>query len=403
MNTAHFIAKHIRKASKGSFSRIAMNLAITSISIGIAVLLIALSVLGGFKRVISDKIYNFDSHIQITQIPDYREAFPLKEENRHLKNILSQPEIKHVSKYVTQLGIIQYQNELEGVEIKGVGKDFSVAKFNRNLIEGRFIDFNNPNEVVVSQRLATKLNIAVNDTVLFNVLGEKRVKHEWLYVKGIYATGLEDIDNKKVIGNIRLTQKMHHWDSIYFEGLDLDIHNIDSLSNHFEKIENLCIRTLELEARSIENRYYAVFDWLEIISANVNFLFVIVFIIVFVNIFSIVLVIIMERSSMIGILKALGANNRLIGRSFYSLMMLVTTKSILIGNVIMLALYLIQTQTHFIPLDPETYYMSYVPMNWDWSSFVLINIGTVIVISLIVIFPVLIISSIRPIKAIKFE
>lgn len=401
MNVSYYIGKRIRFAQKGSFSRISSNLAIISISLGIVVLLVSMAVLGGFKQVIVDKVYNFDADITLTKIDNFKHSDPISLDDEIIKEVQSLPSVKRTYNFANILGILQFNDEIEGVGLFGIDSTFDAESFQSNYFEGEFLSFQDKSEILISKYLANRLHIKVGDEVLFNILGNKGVRHRYLKVKGIYKTDIEEVDKKKVIGDINMVRRLYRWTPDKVEGIKIDLNEGFELVPSEYEINNLV--DYDMVTVNIEMEYFALFDWLKIISGNVNFLIIIVFAIVFLNITSIVLILIMERSNMIGVLKAIGANNKTVRRVFVVVVARITIISLLIGNGISIGFCLVQHYLKLIPLNSENYYMDSVPIMWDWGSFVGVNLSMVSLITLIVFIPTLVISSISPIKAIKFE
>lgn len=401
MNVSYYIGKRIRFAQKGSFSRISSNLAVISISLGIVVLLVSMAVLGGFKKVIVDKVYNFDADITLTKVENFKHSDPISLDEEQIKEVQALPSVKTTYNFANILGILQFNNEIEGVGLFGIDSTFDAKRFTSNYFEGDFLSFDDKSEILVSKYLANRLDIKVGDKVLFNILGNKGVRHRYLKVKGIYRTDIEEVDKKKVIGDINMVRRLYGWDSDKVEGVKIDLNEGYDLVETEDDINEMV--DYDMVTINIENEYFALFDWLKIISGNVNFLIIIVFSIVFLNITSIVLILIMERSNMIGILKAMGATNRLVRDVFVVVVERIMVISLLIGNGIAITFCVIQHYFKLIPLNAENYYMDCVPIMWDWYSFIGVNLSMISLISIIVFIPTIIISSISPIKAIKFE
>lgn len=388
-------------SKEGAFSRVATRLAVICIAAAVLVLIMAFAVLGGFRKVITEKVYHFDAHLTAEKIDHFKFSNPLQSTDSIITEITSLPYVSQVNSYATLLGIIQYEDELEGVVVYGVDTNFLVHKFQSNIIDGRFPDLKNKKEIIVSSYLSNRLNINTGDTVLFNVLEDDRVRHRWLIVTGIYETNLEEIDKKKVIGSIDLVRKFYRWKNNEIEGIAIDLHDTDSLQYALNQIDQIV--DIDTRVDNIEDRYFMLFDWLEIISSNVVFLIVIVSVIVFINVTSISLVLVMEKTSTIGLLKALGASEPLLGSVFLKLLMNIGIRGVLLGNALALIISALQFYFKILPLDPENYYMEYVPINWSFLHYILINLGMFTLLTIVVLVPLIVINQISPAKAVKFE
>lgn len=402
MNTAQFIVKRLNQKNKGSFSRTVSAMAVISVGIGIMVLLIAFAVLGGFKETIKDKIFSFDSHIELSKVDVGDGVINPASVSSPLYNTLKRIEgVKSVSAYSSIVGIIQANEEIEGVTIKGVNEDFDTVRFLPQLVNGQFIDFSHQDEVLVSNKLAQTLELETRDTILFNVLDGKRVRHRLLRIAGIYETGLEDIDKKLVIGNQRMVQKLYKWDSTQVQGFEVTLLDPQRLDYFFDLIYEMM--DYDFAIQKITTKYFNVFDWLEVIHQNVNFLIVLVFFIVLFNIIAIMAILIMERITMIGMLKAMGATPFDIIKVFWLMGIRLLLRGLILGNVVGLGFCFLQDMFHVIPLDPINYYMSFVPIRWDWSMILLVNLGAVLTVATMVLLPSLYVTRVTPIKSIKFD
>ncbi len=403
MNTAFFIAKKLNVKSKNSFSRTVSVMAVISITIGISVLILSFAVLSGFKAKIKEKVFNFDAHIQVSKTSSAVDiVIPFSKELPFYERIQTYPGVAHVNTYAYKMGILQNNQEVEGVTLKGVGATFDSTNFRKHLKQGRFINFDHRNEIVLSEQLSKVLQAELGDTILFNLLEGKKIRHRKLRICGIYNTGLEDIDKKTVLTNIALIQRLNRWDSVFVEGVEIRVQDPDKLHEFaFDIRDNLMEYDMWMEL--ITSKYYSVFEWLEVINQNVNFLIVMVFVIIFFNMIAVMSILIMERISMMGLLSAIGADHWLIVKIFWHVGVRLIIRGVVWGNLVGLGLVSIQYFTHWFPLDPQNYYMEYVPVQWDWDIIALVNISAIVTISFMVFFPTVVLSRVSPLKAIKFE
>lgn len=410
MDLYYFISKRINKGKKGSFSATVSGIAVISISVGLFVMIISFSILEGFRNRIQDKIFSFGSHLQITKhdkAKSYNEA-PLTLNSDLFKHPEKIPEIDHIQAVSHNLGLLRKKDndEFTGAILKGIGKDFDTLRFADNIVEGRFIRLNTTsgnswsNEVLVSRRIADKLNIRLEDKVYMFFI-KKDVLTRPLVVKGIYETGLEEFDELIILGDMRLNQSLNQWGDSLVGGYEIFVKDFSNLDPAYEKVFDAMDTDMQVEV--ISDKYIQIFDWLTLLDRNVViFLFLILFVACF-NMVSTLFIMIMERTNMIGLLKALGATNKQIKTIFFYNGIGIIVKGMLIGNLVGLGFCALQYYTNFIPLDPENYYMNTVPIEWNWMVIAGLNILTFILISLVLILPILVISNIKPIKAIKFD
>lgn len=412
MNLPYFISKKISKAENKSFSATINKIAVASIALGLATMLVSFLILGGFQRVITNKIFTFNGHIQVTK---YSLDNSMKEEPILLNNPLIQhPEqydfIEHIQVFGHTAGLLQTENEVYGAFIKGVGQNFDSLRFKDNLLEGSFIRFpdgddTNPNsystDVLISRRIATTLQLNVGDNVRMLFVDPPQYRVRKLHIRGIYNTGIEEFDEQMIIGDIGLVRRINQWPDSLVGGIEIYLKDYDRMAEAETQLQNDLDYDLFVE--KIGDKYVQMFEWLDLINNNVIiFLALILFVACF-NIVSILLILIMERTQMIGILKALGARNRQIRKIFRYNGVLLIVRGMMIGNLIGIGFGLVQYFFRLIPLDPENYYMDYVPIHWDLLAILGLNLLTFMIVVLVLNIPTMIILRINPIKAIRFD
>jgi lipoprotein-releasing system permease protein len=347
----------------------------------------------------------------------YSEA-PLTINSYLYQNFDSIQGIAHIQAVSHNLGLLKKRNseEFTGAILKGVGRDFDIERFRTNIIEGEFIEFKNDtveviegdtikklqwsDQILVSKKIADKLELETGDKIYMFFM-----KHDVLIrpltVKGIYETGLEEFDELMIIGDIRLNQSLNKWADTLVGGYEIFVKDYDKLDQTYEEVFDAMDPDMQIE--NIRDKYIQIFDWLTLLDRNVViFLFLILFVACF-NMISILFIMIMERTNMIGMLKALGASNKQIQTIFFYNGIQLIIKGLLIGNLIALGFCALQYYFNIIPLDPQNYYMSTVPVEWNWLAFAALNILTFILVGLVMIVPIMVISNIKPIKAIKFD
>lgn len=405
MNLPYFISKRIHQTSSNSFSSAIYGIAVASIAIGVAIMLISYLILGGFQDTIKDKIYSFGSHLQITKYT-FGNSFqedPITKNTTIYQNPDSIGFIEHVQEFSHKGGLLKTDTEVQGVVFKGIGVSFDTSRFSNNMIAGRFLRFNDStysNEVVLSKKIADKLFLKVGDEVIMYFI-QNPPRFRKLTVTGLYDTGLEDFDDRVIIGDIALVQRLNDWPDSLVGGYEIFIKDVKKMDAAEEKLQS--IAPYDMYVEKISDKYLQIFDWLSLLNRNVViFLSLILFVASF-NMISILLILIMERTQMIGILKAIGATNSQIRNIFIYNGMLMILKGLVIGNAIGLGFGFLQKQFKFIPLDPENYYMSFVPISWDWTVIIILNIITFITVTLVLLIPTIIIARINPIKAINFD
>ena len=406
LNLSRFISKRISGEKVESFSSTIHKIAVASIMLGLAAAIVSFLIMKGFQETVKERIYSFSGHIIITKfsMSNSMEETPLDINIDLYKNYKQLGYVRHIQEYAHKAGLIKTEDEVLGVVLKGVGKSFDSAAFKSNIIDGRFIHFPDSgysNEVLLSKVIANKLNVGVGDAITIHFF-QNPPRLRRLTVAGIYETNLSEyFDGKIVIGDIRLIARLNNWADSVAGGLEVfvkDVNNIDFAGQSIaEKID------YDLNIEPISNKFIQVFEWLNLLSRQVNILLIIILIVVCVNMISIILILVMERTQMIGMLKALGANNKLIRTIFLYNGINLIVKGLLLGNSLGLALCYIQYKFKLIKLNPEDYYMSFVPISWHWEIIVILNVLTFLVVTVVLLLPTAIISRISPIKAIRFD
>ncbi len=455
MNLSYFISKRIRHAEGNSFSSIIHKIAVASIAIGLAAAIISFLIMQGFQSAVKNKIYGFSNHLLITK---YTMSNAVEEQPFDFKiSLYTNPEqfefVQHVQEFSHKAGLIKTDTEVLGVVFKGIGKSFDVGSFSENLLEGKFIHFPDSgysNEVLLSRVIADKINAKTGDDVVIHFF-QNPPRFRRLTVSGIYETNLSDyFDSKLIIGDIRMVQRLNDWPPNEAGGLevrvDMNLYNSfslwhDDFSRHLVRVQEEIIDNpketnkffgsiaamldykfdfdkvaMEESARSIgesmdydlyletvRDKYIQVFEWLDLIKRQVKILLVVILVVVCVNMISVILILVMERTQMVGILKAMGAQNGFIRSVFLYNGMNLIAKGLFFGNMVGLGLCFLQDRFKFISLNPRDYYMEYVPIQWSWGTVVLLNIIIFVTVLLVLLIPTRFITRINPIQAIRFD
>ena len=406
MNLSYFISKRISREQKEGFSSTIHKIAVVSIGIGLGAAIVSFLIMNGFQETIKNRIYSFSGHLIITKfsMSNSMEETPLDVNVELYNNYQKLGFVRHMQEYAHKAGLVKTDDEVLGVVIKGVGKTYDTVSFQSNLIEGRFIHFPDSgyaNEVILSKAIAAKLNAKVGDLITVHFF-QNPPRFRRLMVTGIYETNLSEyFDGKVIIGDIRLIARLNDWADSVAGGLEVFVKDINRIDDAGMAMSQMIDYDLNIEP--VSSKYIQVFEWLNLLSRQVNILLVIILIVVCVNMISIILILVMERTQMIGMLKALGANDRLIRSVFVYNGVSLIIKGLLLGNAIGLGLCYIQYQFKFITLNPEDYYMSFVPISWHWEIVAMLNLLTFLVVTVVLLLPTAIISRISPIKAIRFD
>lgn len=406
MNLPYFISKRISSGENKSFSSTIHKIAIGSIGLGLAVMIVSFMILKGFQETVIGKIFDFSSHFLVTKYSygsSYEEP-PMNFNTALYNNYGDYEYIDHIQEYAHKAGLIKTDEDILGVVFKGVGTSFDKERFNDYMVEGEFIDFPETGyskDILISKSISDKLNLTIGDELIIHFFQDPPRSRK-LTVKGIYETNLSEYyDDRFIIGDINLIRRLNNWGGDIAGGFEVFIKDGYDL----DKAHDLLNSAIEHNqyAESTRDKFGQIFEWLNLIRRQVNIFLTIILFVVCINMISIILILIMERTQMIGTLKAIGSDNLLIRRIFsYSGIQLVI-KGLLWGNGIGIGFGLIQYFFEIIKLNPHDYYMKVVPIGWNWEMILLLNLLTFIIVSLILFLPTAIITRINPIKSIKFD
>jgi len=371
-------------------------------------MIISSGVLEGFKSKIREKIFSFGAHIQVSKY-DLKKSFEESPLNTQ-SNLYLYPDsvngIDYVQSYSNKPTLLRTEEDIMGVILKGIGHDFRNESFKKNIIEGQFIDLPDSGyskEIVVSRKIADRMNLGINDPVIliFSRTNYAAPTYRKLTVKGIYETGLEEFDEHFIIGDIQLIRKVNNWDDTLVGGYEIFVKDFSQIDQIAEGIFNYMDYDMQIE--KITDKYIQIFDWLKLLDRNVVIFLVLILLVASFNMVATLLIMIMERTNMIGVLKALGANNQQIQYIFIFSGARILSIGLLLGNVLGLGVCMLQYWFKIIPLDAENYYMNYVPIKFNWTMILGINLLTFITVTVVLLIPTYIISRMTPVKSIKFN
>lgn len=406
MNFEYFIAKRIiSKKQTGTFTRPIIRIAILSIILGLSVMIVSIAIVTGFQNEIRSKVIGFGSHIQVVNYDNNNslETSPVNRNADFIETIKSNPEIKHIQVFGKKAGIIKTDDQIEGVILKGIDKDFDWSFFKDKIIEGAALEITDSvksNDVMISKHLASKLKLKLDDDFLMYFIQDPPRMRKFRII-GIYETGLKELDEKFILGDIKHIQKLNNWDSSSVSGFEITIHDFDKLDEiAYFVYENI---GYNLDTRSIKDLYPQIFDWLELQDMNVIIILALMILVAGINMISTLLILILERTNMIGILKAMGTQNWSVRKIFLYNATYLIGKGLLWGNIFGIAVCLIQKHFEVIKLPQDSYYVDTVPINFDWINFLFVNLGTLAICLLMLIIPSYIITRVTPVKAIRFN
>jgi lipoprotein-releasing system permease protein len=406
LNLPYYIAaRYFKGNKKGTISKPMVNIAVLSIVISLAFMIIAVAVVTGFKQQIRDKVIGFNGHIQITafDLNTSYETSPIDRNNDFYKNAQTVPNIKHIQVYALKAGIAKTKNQIEGVVLKGVSTDYDWYFFKDKLIEGNIpgiSDTAKSNDIIISKALSSRLQVKIGEPmVMYFIQQPPRMRK--FNVSGIYQTGLEDLDKMYVIGDIGHVQKLNNWEENFVSGFEVLLHDSEKMEETAEYVLDEIDH--DLNAKTIRDIMPQIFDWLDLQDMNEIIILVLMSLVAGINMITALLILILEKARMIGLLKALGMNNRMVQKVFLYKAAMLIGKGLLIGNIIGIGICLIQLQFGFFTLDETSYYLKYVPINLQILNIIMLNIATFAVCMFMLLIPSAIISKISPVKAIRFS
>lgn len=414
MSLSLFIARRLYRDSDAGkqVSRPAVLIALIGVAIGLAVMIITVSVIVGFKNEVRDKVVGFGSDIQITNSDAARsyETRPVVVNDSLISILSSYPEVKHVQRYSTKPGMIKTTEDFQGMVLKGIGPEFDPTFFQKHLVEGelpQFSDTASSNKVVISKALATKLKLKLGDKIDTYYI-QDNVRARRLQIAGIYQTNFSEYDKLFLLTDIYLVNRLNNWQPEQVSGAELQVNDygrleettyeiaadMDGLTDKYS--EDYCVR-------NVEQLNPQIFTWLDILDVNIWVILILMAGVAGFTMVSGLLIIIIERTSMIGVLKSLGADNTTIRKVFLWFSVFLIGKGMMWGNAIGLAFYFLQKWFGLFKLDPETYYMDTVPVSFNILLFLLLNIGTLLASVLMLVAPSYLITRIQPASSMRYE
>lgn len=410
MRLSLFVARRIAFNRSSSFSKFIINIAVIATAISVAVMILAVALVNGFQQVIQQKIFSFWGHIHITQYQPnagpLTEQVPFQADSNMVRQLKQVNGIVTINAYATKSAIIKAEKDLEGVIFKGVDRNYNWKNIHQFLQQGAPIHYNDSSyapEVIISASLAKELQLKLNDPLIvyFIQRAGQPPRARKLTVTGIYKTGIEEYDKTYIIGDLELIRKLNNWENGSVGGYEI-------FTNNFNNIQSIGTNAYEvvpehLFLRSIEEIYPNIFAWLRLQNKNEVIILVIMSIVAIINMITAILILILERTNMIGIIKALGMRNSHIQEIFIYQAGYIILAGLLLGDLLGIGIAVLQKITGFFKLPEESYYMSVAAISLHWWEVALINIGVFITCLLVLIIPSLVTRRITPVKAIQFK
>lgn len=406
MNFPLFLARRISNKSNRTFSRLIVRVAIAGIMLGLTIMILAVAVLKGFKSEVIEKQRGFASDVIVFKF-DLNASYdntPMSLSDSVKREITSIPGVKSLQPFATKPGIIKTDDEIEGVVLKGIDSTYYQEFFRKIMVEGETLDFSDTDrtvpQILISSYLSRRLNLQVGDDFLMYFIQET-VRPRKFEISGIFNVGAEEIDQTYVIADLSIIQRLNQWKEETVGGYEVILDDFSQLEEKKDQIGNAL--PIDLRAMTISEYYPEVFQWLDLLDVNTEVILVLMVLVAVINMISALLIMILERTQMIGILKALGFSNNGIRKVFLYNSAYLIGYGLLLGNVLGLGLCYIQEKTRWIKLDEASYYVSYVPVSIGIQEIVFLNIGTLLICLLVLLVPSSLVSRISPVKAINFQ
>lgn len=410
MNVAAFIAKRVAFNQQKSFSRFVIRLSIAATIISVAVMILTLAFASGFQETISNKIFSFWGHVRVQNFEALKvsiaEETPILRNDSVINLKKHFPEIKTIQAYATKNAILKTSETIEGVMFKGIEKDYDFSNLQNFLVEGKWINFDDSsysNQINLSQSIAKSLKLKVNDQLIVYFIqpGGASPRPRKLTVAGIYKTGIEEYDKLVAICDLRLIQRLNDWSPNQIGGYELFLRDYNQMESISEQVFDYL--PVSYKSSTIREIYPNIFDWLGLQDQTILMVLIIMIAIAILNLVTCLLILVLERTRMVGVLKAIGASNGTVQKIFLYHGAIITLLGLFFGNITGLLISWLQIKFGFIQLPEDAYYISQAAVNIVWWQILAVNIGTFIICFLILLIPTLIVRKIQPVKAIQFR
>ena len=415
MNLPLFIARRIYSVNgdKVEVSKPAIRIATAGIAIGLAVMIVSVCVVFGFKHAVSAKVIGFGSHIQVANFMTLQtsESYPIQMTDSLIKVLKNTQGVEHVQRFATKQGVLKTDSDFLGVVFKGVGPDFDSTFIHQNLIEGSipaFSDTKSSNKILLSMSMAKKLKLKTGDRIFAYFIDHAGVRVRRFTIAGIYQTNLAQYDDITCFMDLYTAVKLNGWEKDQVSGAEITVKDFNKVDETEAIFINHLNRTVDqygetYSSKTIRDISPQIFSWLDLLDLNVWIILALMIAVAGVTMISGLLIITLERVTMIGVLKAMGAKNVMIRHTFLWFAVFIITRGLLIGNLIGIGLVLLQRYTGLVGLDPQTYYVTTVPVDINIPVLLLLNVATLLISIVVLIAPSYLISHIHPAKSMRYE
>ncbi len=406
MNVEYFISSRISLKAKRTFSKLIVRIAIVGVMLSLSVMILSVSIIKGFKTEIQDKVRGFIGDIQIYRF-DLNGSFeksPFIPNDTTLNNLKNNKQIVAYYPFATKPAILVANGEVEGVNFKGIDSTYNWDYIKKHLISGEVIDFSDSTkaaqQILISDYTAKRLMLKTGDSFIMHFIQNPPRKRK-LTIVGVYKIGIENLDKGFVVGDISLIRRLNNWLPNQTGGMEVRIKDFKQLKTVADEVYGSL--ELNLRSRSVEESTPEIFTWLSLLDVNTKVLLVLMLIVGIINMVTALLIMILERTNMIGILKAMGMRNGSMMKIFLYNAVYLIGIGLLLGNILGIGLCYLQQYTHLFKLDQGNYYLEYVPIELHFTDVLLLNLVTIVICTLVLIIPSMLVSRISPLKAIRFK
>jgi lipoprotein-releasing system permease protein len=412
MNIAGFIGERVAFSKQRSFSKFIIRLSIAATVVSVAAMIVTLAFVNGFQKTVSEKIFSFWGHLRIQQFepnkPLVAEESRIPRNDSVVKMVKSIPEVKQVQAFGTRWAVVEKTKNIEGLLLKGVEQDYALSNIRPFIIEGKWLDFSDSlyaRQIILSDKIANLLKAGIGDTVkvYFISTQDQTSTYRPLKIVAIYKTGIEEYDERFALVDLRLIRRLSDWEENEIGGYEVFLSDYKKMDTISSQLSEAGVLPDALISKSVKQIYPNIFDWLNIQDVNRNVIFVVMSVVAIINLITCLLILVLERTRMIGILKAVGSTEWTIQKIFLYHATIITAAGVGLGLILGLGLCYLQKATGFIKLDESAYYVSTAPVEIVWWQVGAVCLGTLVVCFLALIIPTLIIRTIRPVKAIQFR
>ncbi|WP_336514481.1 ABC transporter permease [Pollutibacter soli] len=410
MNTSLFIAKRIALNREKSFSRFIIRLAITATLISVAAMILSLAFINGFQKVVSEKVFSFWGHIRVQHFEPLKvsiaEESPINKNDTIEQEIAAMNNVAFVQRFATKSAILNANGSIEGVLFKGIDSGYHFEELDQFLTHGRWMQFSDTSyatEIVISEYIANRLGLKTNDELLIYFIqpGEEKPRTRKLKITGLFKTGIDVYDKTFALGDLRLIQRLNNWSSDQIGGYEVRLKDYTRMAENSNEIYE--ILPIGWNSRTMMEIYPEIFDWLNLQNTNKYILLAVMITVALINLITCLIILVLERTRMIGVLKAVGFTDWNVQRIFMFYGSLITIAGVIGGLILGLGISFLQKKTGFIKLDEEAYYMREAPIELIWWQIAAVVVGTFFVCFLVLLIPSLISRKISPAKAVQFR